>query len=143
MTASGLALALDAQQQPALPPGTAAIRWLGDTAPGVASGVSFGVPWPRGAVSRTQTFSLTASDGGALPLQAWPLAYWPDGSIKWTGFAAVAHTAGEYRLQPGRVRGSRGGGEGDGVGGCGRDRYRQDPRARAEEAAARFWIRSP
>jgi hypothetical protein len=24
-----------------------------------------------------------------MPLQSWPLAYWPDGSIKWTGFATV------------------------------------------------------
>jgi hypothetical protein len=36
-----------------------------------------------------------------LPLQQWPLAYWPDGSIKWTGFATVAHTAAAFRLVPG------------------------------------------
>ena len=29
--------------------------------------------------------SLSPTDGKALPLQSWPLAYWPDGSIKWTG----------------------------------------------------------
>ncbi len=40
---------------------------------------------------------------GALPLQAWPLAYWPDGSLKWSGFAAVASAgadAGPFRVAP-------------------------------------------
>ncbi len=100
VTASGVALALEAQE--ASPPsGSAAIRWLGNAAPGIDSGISFGVPWQRGAVSRTQTFSLTATDGAAAPLQSWPLAHWPDGSIKWSGFATVAHAAGDYRLAPG------------------------------------------
>jgi hypothetical protein len=46
------------------------------------------VPWPQGAVARGAGFSLSAQ-GKDLPLQSWPLAYWPDGSIKWTGFASV------------------------------------------------------
>ena len=52
------------------------------------SGVSFGVPWPQGDVERAATFRLSA-DGKELPLQSWPLAFWPDGSIKWSGFATV------------------------------------------------------
>jgi len=52
------------------------------------SGVSFGVPWAQGSVPRTATFHLS-SEGKHLPLQSWPLAYWPDGSLKWTGFATV------------------------------------------------------
>src|SRR5580693_8401239 len=76
------------------------LNWLGNTAPPLETGVSWGVPWPRGTVSKSQTFSLTAS-GAALPLQQWPLAYWPDGSIKWTAFATVAHAAGAFRLAPG------------------------------------------
>ena len=47
---------------------------------------------------RSQTFALSANDGKALPLQAWPLAYWPDGSIKFTGFATV--TARERAVPP-------------------------------------------
>src|SRR5580692_3242942 len=81
-------IALEAQEAapaPTSPP----LNWLGGMAPPLESGVSWGVPWPRGAVSKTQTFSLTAG-GAALPLQQWPLAYWPDGSIKWTGFATTA-----------------------------------------------------
>ena len=67
-----------------------AIDWLDGTAPAAEIGVSFGVPWPRGAVRRDQAFSLSAGDGASLPLQSWTLAYWPDGFIKWTGFATVA-----------------------------------------------------
>src|ERR1019366_10244946 len=78
-----------------------AINWLGGAAPGTEVGVSWGVPWARGTVSRTQTFALTANDGRSLPLQQWPLAYWPDGSIKFTGFATVTGAAGPFRLAPG------------------------------------------
>ncbi len=93
------AMAIEAQET-APAPTSPQLRWLGDAAPPLESGVSWGVPWPRGAVSKSQTFSLTAG-GAALPLQQWPLAYWPDGSIKWTGFATVAHTAADFRLAPG------------------------------------------
>ena len=90
-TASTLAaLALEAQEATPVSPNSAQLRWLGNAAPSIDTGVSFGVPWPRGAVSKSQTFALTASDGAALPLQSWPLAYWPDGSIKFSGFATVA-----------------------------------------------------
>lgn len=54
----------------------------------IESGVSFGVPWKQGTVPRTSTFQLR-SNGQSLPLQTWPLAYWPDGSLKWSGFATV------------------------------------------------------
>lgn len=65
------------------------LSWLGDQAPMVPAAVSWGVPWPRGTLSASQP--LTAlSDGRALPTQTWPLAYWPDGSIKWTGVSVAA-----------------------------------------------------
>lgn len=66
------------------------IHWLGGSAAPVATGVSWGVPWPKGTVTKAQTFALTTGDGRTLPLQSWPLAYWPDGSLKWSGFATVA-----------------------------------------------------
>lgn len=65
------------------------LHWLDGSAPPAPSGVSWGVPWPRGTVKKDQTFSLTAADGKVMPLQSWTLAYWPDGSIKWTGFATL------------------------------------------------------
>jgi hypothetical protein len=79
-----------------------ALRWL-DGAQPVATGVSWGVPWPRGAVAKDQVFRLVAAEGSALPLQTWPLASWPDGSLKWSGFATVAaaDTALPLRLETG------------------------------------------
>ena len=89
------------EQQPAAGDGAVTIGWLDGAAPGVETGVSWGVPWARGTVARSQTFALSVNDGKALPLQAWPLAYWPDGSIKFTGFATVTGASGPFRLAPG------------------------------------------
>ena len=79
------------------------IDWLDHSAPGAATGVSFGVPWPQGAVKKDPTFSLRAADGKTLPLQTWPLAYWPDGSLKWSGLATAtgAGVAGPFILSSG------------------------------------------
>src|SRR5262249_24700828 len=76
------------------------LKWLGDTPPPAPMGVSWGVPWPQGKVRKDQAFTLSTADGKNLPLQSWPLAWWPDGSIKWSGFATVAgpETAGSLRL---------------------------------------------
>ena len=89
------------QQQPTQGDPAVTIKWLGDAAPGVETGVSWGVPWARGTLDRAQTFSLTANDGKSLPLQTWPLAYWPDGSVKFTAFATVTGASGPFRLAPG------------------------------------------
>src|SRR5262245_20719979 len=66
------------------------LKWLGDKPPATPMGVSWGVPWPQGKVRKEQAFTLTTAGGKSLPLQSWPLAWWPDGSIKWSGFATVA-----------------------------------------------------
>jgi len=78
------------------------LSWLGEKAPRLNTGVSFGVPWSRGAVARDSVFHLNAA-GKDLPTETWPLAYWPDGSIKWSGFAAVlpAGLAGPVTLSTG------------------------------------------
>jgi hypothetical protein len=60
----------------------AELRWLEAQPPRLAPGVTWGVPWPRGAVARDARFTL-----GNAAVQSWPLAYWPDGSIKWSGHA--------------------------------------------------------
>eukprot|EP01035_Chromulina_nebulosa_P044483 gene44483-60248_t len=74
------------------------IRALADA--GVPVGVSFGVPWPRGAVQKEQALTVTTADGKTLPGQTWPLAFWPDGSVKWSGVATVAGVegAGPYKI---------------------------------------------
>ncbi len=75
------------------------LNWLDKTPPPTAIGVSWGVSWPKGNVTKTQTFALKDATGKALPLQEWPLAYWPDGSIKWTGFATVGDPTSTTQLQ--------------------------------------------
>jgi len=61
-----------------------------DTKPCIPTGVTWGVPVPAGELQAGDTVHLRRADGGALPTQTWPLAFWPDGSIKWLGCAAVA-----------------------------------------------------
>jgi YetA-like protein len=87
------------------------VGWLGGAAPLTEGGISWGVPWPRGTVRKEQAFTLTAADGKALPLQSWPLAYWPDGSLKWSGFATVASAgaAAPFHVAPGAGSGTAGG----------------------------------
>jgi len=105
--ASGLWLVLlfSAALRAADPPQVVLLDWLGGAAPSTQQGVSWGVPWPKGALKPNQVFSLTSADGRQLPVQSWPLAYWPDGSLKWSGFAAVAgpQAAGPFKLAPGRA----------------------------------------
>jgi hypothetical protein len=76
------------------------VNWLGGTPAPARTGVSWGVPWPKGAVPKAQAFTLTTSEGKTLPVQTWPLAYWPDGSLKWSGFATVAgpEMSGPFKL---------------------------------------------
>jgi hypothetical protein len=90
-------------QQAAAPAGAVTLNWLGGDAPAVGTGVTWGVPFARGTVAKSQTFALASADGTSLPLQNWPLAYWPDGSIKFGAFASVvpAATSGNFRLAPG------------------------------------------
>lgn len=55
----------------------------------VRQGSSWGVPFEKGAVRPDAVFELS-SGGTGVPVSTWPLAYWPDGSLKWLGLAAVA-----------------------------------------------------
>lgn len=57
------------------------LRWLDGTAPTWDAGQSFGVPWPRGTLRQAGRLAARAEGGAPLPVQSWPLAYWPDGSI--------------------------------------------------------------
>ena len=63
-------------------------RWLDGRAPATNTGATWGVPWPHGKHKHTVAhFSLREPGGAAIPLQSWPLAFWPDGSLKWTAHA--------------------------------------------------------
>lgn len=74
---------------PAINDSTVVLNWLDNHKQLLPVGVSWGVPWPKGTVKKNQVFTLTGADQSNIPLQTWPLAYWPDGSLKWSGFAAV------------------------------------------------------
>jgi hypothetical protein len=67
-------------------PDSVELRWL-EGAPAESPGSTWGVPWGPGRFPADQQFQVTAADGATVPVQTWPLAYWPDGSLKWTGHA--------------------------------------------------------
>ncbi|MDC7685307.1 Tat pathway signal sequence domain protein, partial [Asticcacaulis sp. BYS171W] len=81
-TVSGAAIPLTAK-----PVSSTDLRWL-DGKPNAFEGGTLGVPWPRGTVKlgkgKTPEFKL-----GDVPVQSWPIAYWPDGSLKWTAHAVA------------------------------------------------------
>ncbi|MFE1310180.1 Tat pathway signal sequence domain protein [Streptomyces sp. NPDC058755] len=95
--------ASDAQAAPAAAADGAdpvTLDWLEDGGLGAAPGSTVGVPWPMGAYQEDQTFALTDADGKDVPVQTWPLAYWPDGSLKWTAHA-VGSGSGKLTLTAG------------------------------------------
>jgi hypothetical protein len=83
-------------------PAPVALHWLGDAPPGGPAGVSWGVPWPKGVLKKSDALTLTTADGKSIPVQTWPVAYWPDGSVKWSGqaIAATAGLTGPFTLAP-------------------------------------------
>ncbi|MFB7333413.1 Tat pathway signal sequence domain protein [Streptomyces adustus] len=76
------------------------LDWLEDGGLGAAPGSTLGVPWPMGTYQEDQTFALTDAGGRSVPVQSWPIAYWPDGSLKWTAHA-VAEGTGRLTLAAG------------------------------------------
>jgi hypothetical protein len=93
--ATQIAASLRAQPAPATPirsplsAGVAPLRWIDEKAPAAMPGTTWGTPWPRGMHGANTSFMLR-SGGQAVPVQTWPLATWPDGSLKWTGHAIPA-----------------------------------------------------
>ncbi|TEA10715.1 Uncharacterized protein C8034_v008968 [Colletotrichum sidae] len=76
------------------------VHWLGQR-PRRNPGITFAVPWPSKKVDAESTsFSCTDERGNHTPLQTRPLAYWPDGSAKWTSHAipASAETGNSYTI---------------------------------------------
>ena len=64
------------------------LKWL-NTPALESDGVSWGVPWKKGELLKIEDIQLQNEQQSNLPLQSWPTAYWPDGSIKWSGHAAI------------------------------------------------------
>ncbi|OKL55547.1 hypothetical protein UA08_09231 [Talaromyces atroroseus] len=63
------------------------LDWVGNS-PSTNTGLTFAVPWAQGQYrsKRSSVYCLDQS-GHRLPSQCWNTAYWPDGSVKWTGHA--------------------------------------------------------
>lgn len=66
------------------------LHWLEDGKAKRISGVTWGVPWHRGQVKKSTDFCIKDTSGEQVPVQTWPLGYWPDGSLKWTAHAIGA-----------------------------------------------------
>ncbi|GAB2567521.1 exo-rhamnogalacturonan lyase family protein [Gracilibacillus alcaliphilus] len=68
------------------------LSWL-ETDNHLSTGVTWGIPWEKGQLKRLESYMLKVgnadtSDTSSLPVQTWPTAFWPDGSVKWTAHAA-------------------------------------------------------
>ncbi|WP_277963120.1 exo-rhamnogalacturonan lyase family protein [Pseudomonas sp. RIT-To-2] len=87
--------------KPASGPLRTALGWLGGNVPGSFAGVTWGTPWPQGLVPASSGFELRG-EGQVAPVQSWPLAYWPDGSLKWSAHALgpQSQVAARYELGP-------------------------------------------
>lgn len=72
--------------------------------------VIVGVPMSRGSCQRSDHWQLTDAAGTVIPLQTEPLAFWPDGSVRWLLLDFVARPLGsgtqEWRLAPAPQAGS-------------------------------------
>ncbi|MBW8814000.1 MAG: Tat pathway signal sequence domain protein [Caulobacterales bacterium] len=92
----GAALGVDAaagaasaqESGPAANPGP--VVWLDGQPPTLDEGQCWGHPWARGQRYSAQGYQLVGAGAEVVPVQSWPLAWWPDGSIKWTGHALAA-----------------------------------------------------
>lgn len=69
------------------------LGWLEDAGAGRRVGVTCGMPWPRGAHAADTVFAAQSPASEPMPTQTWPLAYWPDGTLKWTAHALSAKVA--------------------------------------------------
>ncbi|PTX92575.1 Tat pathway signal sequence domain protein [Opitutus sp. ER46] len=69
------------------------VHWLDGAPPPAPDGVTWGVPWAKGELKATDPLALVGADGTAIPVQSWPLAFWPDGSVKWSGHAIAAQAS--------------------------------------------------
>lgn len=87
--ATAVGLGVGSVANAATTPPTTDLRWLDGEAPDFQDGATFGVPWPRGTYKPSQRFKIVGKAGEEVPAQSWPIAYWPDGSLKWSAHAVV------------------------------------------------------
>ncbi|MBX2859053.1 MAG: Tat pathway signal sequence domain protein [Cellvibrionaceae bacterium] len=80
------------------------LSWLEGKEPALKLGRVWGKPWAEGELKRAELLKLRSQMGTYVPLQSWPTAFWPDGSVKWTAHAvAGGYTLGEhFSIEKGR-----------------------------------------
>lgn len=91
----------------------ARLHWIGKT-PAADRPVSFGIPFNKGEMKPTDGYALKTDKGEAIPADFWPTAFWPDGSVKWGGFAAVVPGGTErvvFERKEKKEKGKKGAGE--------------------------------
>ncbi|TDC85626.1 Tat pathway signal sequence domain protein [Micromonospora sp. KC606] len=100
---AGPATAPSVARAAAAEPDAVPLRWLEGGTPPALVGATWGVPWKRGTLNRGQELALTTAGGAAVPVQSWPIGFWPDGSVKWTAHAIGTEVppAEAYLLRPG------------------------------------------
>ncbi|MDR0810715.1 MAG: hypothetical protein LBN23_00330 [Paludibacter sp.] len=74
-----------------------ALNTLGSQ-PDFTVGISWGAPFAAGEVKAGDNFVLLNENNAQIPLQTWTLAYHPDGSVKWMGFAAAVNPQEKFIL---------------------------------------------
>jgi hypothetical protein len=80
------------------------LNWLDSTPPTMLPGTTVGIPWPRGTIREATGLSITNADGGHVASHASPLAFWPDGSLKWTSHTLLTTDAkGPFTVAPGET----------------------------------------
>lgn len=64
------------------------LQWIGTT-PAKDKPVSWGIPFGEGVLKADALLKLTTDKGQEVTIDSWPLAYWPDGSVKWCAVSGI------------------------------------------------------
>lgn len=73
-----------------------------DAAPAaMLPGQTVGVPWPRGELHDATNLAIADASGRPIVSHSTPLAYWPDGSLKWTSHTLLTTAKGPFSLSRG------------------------------------------
>ena len=64
------------------------LQWIGEK-PAMDKAVSWGVPFGEGVLKADALLKLTTDKGQEVTIDSWPLAYWPDGSVKWCAVSGI------------------------------------------------------
>ena len=60
--------------------------------------VALGIPFPPGTLKAADSLAVTSPSGERRPAAGQPLAYWPDGSVRWSLLSFGAREAGQHQV---------------------------------------------